>query len=60
MSNNVIGYNGTPEERLERWEAMLLWKQGARELLKNPDTIDIALADKQRYIRSINGYRKAA
>ena len=54
--HNVIGYKGTPHSRLEYWEAMLLYKQGSKELLHNPDTIEIAIADKERYNRILTHY----
>lgn len=52
----LIGYKGTPAERREDWQAMLLFKQGAKELFENPETREIALKDKQRFRKFIKNY----
>jgi hypothetical protein len=53
---NVIGAQIPTNKRKEYWEAMRLFKEGSRELLKNPDTKSIALEDKNRYNRFLTHY----
>jgi len=50
----VIGYN--KDNREELWEAMLIYREGYKTLMTNPDTIDIALSDKERYQRILSTY----
>jgi hypothetical protein len=57
---NVIGYKHNPATRLEYWQAMLTYKQGSRELLRNPETIEIAIEDGKRYNRILNHYMQDA
>lgn len=52
----VIGYKGTPEGRYEHWQAMQLYRAGSIELLSRPDTISIALKDKERYKHTLQTY----
>ena len=54
----LIGYKGTPEDRRENWQAMLIFKQGAKELLDNPATKEIAIKDKQRFRKFLKNYTK--
>jgi hypothetical protein len=60
MYNNVIGYKGTPEERLEYWLALKVYNRTKRELLNNKDTIDIAIEDGKRYTSLLKEYVKKA
>jgi hypothetical protein len=50
----VIGYN--KDNREELWEAMLIYRESYRTLSTNPDTMDIALRDQERYQRILSTY----
>jgi len=50
----VIGYKNNNREEL--WEAMLIYKQGYKSLCMNPDTLEIALADHERYQSILKTY----
>lgn len=56
----VLGYKGTPQERRDTWNAMLLYKKGSIELKEHKDTYDIAVEDSNRYRRVLNSYLKKA
>lgn len=50
----VIGLNNNNREEL--WEAMLIYRQGYKALSMNPDTLDIALGDQERYHSILKTY----
>lgn len=50
----VIGMNHNNREEL--WEAMLIYRQGYKSLSMNPDTLDIALSDQDRYHTILKTY----
>jgi hypothetical protein len=40
----------------DHWEAMLIYRQGYKTLCMNPDTLDIALNDMERYQSILKSY----
>jgi hypothetical protein len=50
----IIGLNNNNREEL--WEAMLIYREGYRALKNSPDTLDIALADQERYRSILKDY----
>lgn len=60
--NNIIGYKGTPNERLEDWRGMLAVRKSFKYLKDKPDEKLRAIAEDDRgtYKREVKRYVAAA
>lgn len=52
----IIGAQIPQNKRLKHWQAMQFFKSASRELMNNPNTVKVAIADEIRYNNLLKTY----